>query len=307
MQRDRAANFGTGKSNLATPTAASRILIATGWLLVSAGLFHLAVWLASGEPWEGSVSWRKPALFGISGGITLVSMGLLYKLLAPSRWDIWISGTLGGAMGLEVSLISLQQWRGLESHFNRSTPVDSFIDTLITLLITVVTLCISILSVRAFKFLNATGDKKIAWRAGLVFLLTSCVIGFVIFGYGVFQSSFGENPTLLGNGGVVKFPHGMTIHAIQLLPCLCWLMTRVGIPPATRVVSLRYVNISLACLLCYSVSQTISGRTRSDITLLSGCMLVASAAFAAPVMISIVRALARKFTSGRLAPSRGLL
>jgi hypothetical protein len=289
---------------LNTSTAPKRLLLATGWLLVFAGLFHLAVWLASGQPWEGSVSWRKPALFGVSGGFTLVSLGLLYKLLAPQRWDIWLAGTLGGAMSFEVSLISIQQWRGLESHFNRSTPLDGFIETLITLLITVVTLCIVILSVRAFRFLDTTDDKKIAWRSGLVFLLISCAIGFVIFGFGVWKSSFGGDPTRFGNDGVVKFPHGMTIHAIQVLPCLCWLMTRVGVTAASRVNSLRCLNISFKCLLCFSVVQTISGRARSDLTIFSGGILVATAAFAAPLMIAIGRALARKFTSRRLAASR---
>lgn len=206
-------------------------------------------------------------------------------------------------MGFEVSLISLQQWRGLESHFNRSTPTDSFIDTLISFLITVVTLCIAILSVRAFKFLDATGDKKIAWRGGLVFLLISCAIGFVVFGYGVFQSSLGVDPTKFGKAGIVKFPHGMTIHAIQLLPFLCWLMTCVGVPPDNRVISMRCLNISLACLLCYSVVQTISGRTRGDLTLLSGCILVATAAFAAPLMISIASAVVSKFYARRLVTS----
>ncbi len=88
---------------LITSTAPKRLLLATGWLLVFAGLFHAAVWLASGQPWEGSVSWRKPALFGVSGGFTLVSLGLLYKLLAPQPWDIWLAGTLGGAMSFEVT------------------------------------------------------------------------------------------------------------------------------------------------------------------------------------------------------------
>lgn len=112
--------------------AASRILLLVGWLLVFVGFVHLAIWLASGQPWEGSISWRKPALFGVSGGTTLISLGFLYGMLNPKLWDNWLIGILAAAMSLEVFLIAVQQWRGVESHFNKSTFFDGLIDTGIT-------------------------------------------------------------------------------------------------------------------------------------------------------------------------------
>lgn len=290
-------------SNLGTPTA-SRTLMLCGWVLIFSGLVHVAVWLMSGQPWEGTVSWRKPALFGMSGGLTLVSLGFLQRLLAPSRWDRWLSAIMGVAMALEVGLISLQQWRGVESHFNRSTAFNASVDNAITGLISLLTVCIVVLFIRACSFLDATSDKKIAWRGGLVFLLLSCVLGFVIFAYGVIQKSNGGDPSLFGNAGVVKFPHGMTIHAIQLLPCLCWLMTRLSIPLDTRTAAVRFVNMSLACLLSLSVVQTLSGRARGDLTVMSVCILIVSVVFALPPMIVIARALAKKFSHNTLANSR---
>lgn len=303
VSREETTKYVAGKCRPDT-AAASRILKVSGWLLVFAGLIHVAVWLASGQPWEGSISWRKPALFGVSGGFTLVSLGFLYRMLAPKRWDTWLAGSLGTAMCLEVALISIQQWRGVKSHFNRSTTFDSFIDTAITGLIILVTGCIVVLSVRAMSFLNANSDKRIAWRGGLFFLLISCAIGFMIYAYGAFQTSRGADPTLFGKAGVVKFPHGMAIHAIQLLPGLCWLMTRLTIPLATRAAALRFANMALACLLSYSVVQTLSGRARSDLTVLSACILVAATAFAAPLMIAIVRGMANKFASKSLVLPR---
>lgn len=303
MPSKEASEIVSGESRLATESA-RRILVACGWMLVLAGFVHVPIWLASGQPWEGTVSWRKPILFGISGGLTLVSFGFLFNLLAPKRWNLWLAGTLSGAMFLEVGLISVQQWRGVASHFNRSTTFDRVIDTAVTGLISLVSLCIVVLCVRAFRYLNASLDQRIAWRSGLVFLLLSCALGFAVLAYGVVQTARGADPTVFGDAGVVKFPHGMTIHAIQLLPCLCWLMTRLKIPLATRTAALHAANRSLACLLCYSVVQTLSGQARSDLTVFSGCILLASAAFAAPLILVIARALTSRYTSDRLAASR---
>ena len=303
MQRQKAASSSPGKSQLET-FRPSQFLLISGCLLVVGGLLHTAIWVVSGEPWGGSISWRKPILFGVSGGLTLISMGLLTQHLAPSVGDRWIARSLGVSMLLEVGLITAQQWRGAASHFNRSTLYDSFIDTSISILTGVVALCITILSTRGLRFMSGEADQKLAWRSGLIFLLLSCGIGIIIYAYGVVRSSAGSDPTVFGSSGVVKFPHGMAIHAIQLLPSLCWLMTRVRISLPTRITVLRSMNISVACLLGYSVVQTLSGRARSDFTFLSGCILFVAAAFAWPLFIVMTYALLGWSTSKTLAVSR---
>jgi len=50
-------------------------LAVIGLLLVASGMAHLVVWAVLGGPWEGPVTWRKPILFGISGGLTSLSHG----------------------------------------------------------------------------------------------------------------------------------------------------------------------------------------------------------------------------------------
>ncbi|MFM7108931.1 MAG: hypothetical protein ACKOZU_10100, partial [Planctomycetaceae bacterium] len=45
-------------------------LVVVGSVLVLSGVAHVAAWGALGGPWEGPVTWRKPILFGISGGLT---------------------------------------------------------------------------------------------------------------------------------------------------------------------------------------------------------------------------------------------
>ena len=45
-----------------------------GAALIISGLFHLGVFAVRGGPWQGPVSWRKPATFGLSFGISLISV-----------------------------------------------------------------------------------------------------------------------------------------------------------------------------------------------------------------------------------------
>jgi hypothetical protein len=45
-----------------------------GGALVLSGLFHLGVFAVRGGPWDGPVSWRKPATFGLSFGSTLITI-----------------------------------------------------------------------------------------------------------------------------------------------------------------------------------------------------------------------------------------
>src|SRR5262245_39553990 len=45
-----------------------------GALLIVAGLVHLGVFVVDGGSWQGPVSWRKPVTFGLSFGLTLITI-----------------------------------------------------------------------------------------------------------------------------------------------------------------------------------------------------------------------------------------
>ena len=53
------------------------------------GLFHGLVYLVDGGGWEGPLSWRKPTVFGLSFGITLITLTWFLGFLRPSRWAGW--------------------------------------------------------------------------------------------------------------------------------------------------------------------------------------------------------------------------
>jgi hypothetical protein len=206
--------------------------------------------------------------------MTLLSMGMLIKRLEPRKRDAWMLPAVGMSMFVEVSMITLQQWRGVPSHFNHATLFDSMVDWTISGLIVFIALALTDLAIRTFTSHQFAKDYQIAWRSGMAYLILSCLIGAFILAYGMVRVRAGLEPTTYGKAGVVKFPHGVAIHAIQLLPAVCWWLTRIGVSLPQRIVVLRGLNLSVGLLLAYSLVQTLQGRSRSDLSLPSFLLIL---------------------------------
>ena len=130
-------------------------------------------------------------------------------------------------------MITLQRWRGTASHFNHATTIDEIIDFSMLGLIVIAFLGICYFTVRCFGNLKLDADYQLALRAGMVFLFASCLIGFVISVYGYERLAAGLSPEKVGKSGVPKFPHGIAIHALQLLPLAVLVMRRLATPLGT--------------------------------------------------------------------------
>ncbi len=241
-----------------------------------------------GGAWEGSVSWRKPILFGVSTGLTVLSIAWFYSKLRPRKWDSYLCGLFGFAMVAEVALITIQQWRGVGSHFNHTTPLNSLIESWMTYLIIFATLVLAEFTRRCFVSLNAPSDLKLAIRGGMAFLIVSCLIGFIILNYGSSQAAIGADPSTFGRAGVTKFPHGVAIHAIQLFPLVCWLLLKLGIPVERRTRLIGYLIASTTTFLLFSLTQTLDGRARFDLTLSGTLLLIISFFCLLPLLTALV-------------------
>lgn len=258
-----------------------------GGLLVASGIVHLGVWGVAGGPWEGPLSWRKPILFGISGGLTSLSLGWVWSRLPPRRGDGWLAALAAWAMVAEIALIDLQCWRGVASHFNRSTPLDSALYDVMGALILVVTLVAADLTLRLFRGPTALeADMLAAARAGLVLLLVSCGLGVWASVHGDLQAARGLAPEVYGTAGVTKFPHGAAIHALQWLPLLAWAARRAGLPPHRRLGLVRAAVAGSGCVLAYALVQTLAGRARFDAPpALAAVVLLGSALVLGPFVL----------------------
>ena len=252
----------------------ARPLAVIGFLLVVSGLAHVVVWAVLGGPWEGPVTWRKPILFGISGGLTSLSLGWAWSKL-PLRWgDGWLPATVAWALLVEVAAIDLQAWRGVASHFNRSTPFDSVLYDAMGLLILWVTLVAVDLTIRFFRQPTALpADMLLAARAGLVLLVISCGLGIWVSVYGDMRVAAGLEPERYGAAGVPKFPHGAVIHALQWLPMLAWAARWAGVTQRRRVWLVAAATGGTTLIGCFALAQTLAGRSRFDVTTITGALL----------------------------------
>ena len=66
-------------------------VITAGFVLIFSGLVHSLAWLVTGESWDGPLSIRKPILFGISTGVTLISLGWVQHKIRPAKYDAIIN------------------------------------------------------------------------------------------------------------------------------------------------------------------------------------------------------------------------
>ena len=263
---------GTDMPRNAVPVSAAwwrdrrgRPLVFAGLLLTLSGLTHVLVWWIDGGPWEGPVTWRKPILFGISGGVTALSAGWALARFPARRGDLLLAWSTAVALTVEVGLIDLQRWRGVASHFNRSTPLDSVLYDAMGVLILWVTLVVGDFMVRSFRQPSGLpADMRLALQAGLVTLFWSCLLGIWASVYGERQMMVGQPPERLGAAGVPKFAHGAVIHALQWLPLVAWAAKRVGFGERRRLWLVWMATLGTVLLSAYSLLQTLAGRPRVD-------------------------------------------
>lgn len=283
-------------------------------ILVASGLAHLIPWAIIGGPWEGPVSWRKPILFGISGGLTALSLGWAWSLMAQRRGDTAAAWATALCLAVEVLLIDLQRWRGVASHFNRATPLDSLLYDLMGLLILVVTLAAVDLAVRSLvrgPRADRPGERPLgtdmllALRAGLWLLVVSCGLGVWVSLLGDIRVAQGLAPERFGAAGVPKFPHGVAIHAIQWLPLLAWAAGLAGIAEARRRALVGLSSLASGLLVVYALWQTLAGRDRFETTLASACLLALAIALLAGTVVAVGLAFAGVMRDGP-APGRAI-
>jgi hypothetical protein len=267
-----------------------------GAILVASGLVYAVIWAVLGGEWEGPVTWRKPILFGISGGLTSLSLGWAWTKLPWRRGDGWLAISTGWALLVEVALIDLQKCRGVASHFNRDTLLDSLLYDAMGVLIVWVTIVAIDLTIRFFRqWVPLPADMLLATQAGLVLLVISCLLGIWVSVNGELRMWAKLEPEQFGAAGVPKFPHGAVIHAIQWLPLLAWAARRAGLSERTRLRLVAAAMLGSSLVLVYALVQTLAGRSRFDAPPAVAVMLdIGTACLAVPAVITGVAWVVRR-------------
>lgn len=244
-----------------------RVAYAVGAALFVSGLFHLAVYAVDGSSWQGPVSWRKPVTFGLSFGLTLVTAAWAMSFLRlGDRIRAWLLGVLTFACVVEVFGVSLQRWRGQESHFNEETGFDTVVSVgglaggalVLVAFVTVAT----VLNLRPAPYLPAS--LRLALRAGWLLLLGAVGVGAAMVSTAVTELNTAGVPepvqqqAAYSSAGWLKPAHAITMHAILLLPGLAWLAAHTPWDEARRYRVLGLATAGYALLAVVVVGETLA-------------------------------------------------
>jgi hypothetical protein len=264
-----------------------------GAALIVVGLGHLVAWLVVGGAWAGPITFRKPTTFGISFGLTTITLAWVAGHLRISDRTGWLLLVpLALADASEVVWVSVQRWRGVASHFNNDTTLDSLLFLLMGGgAIAVAATVILVMTVLAFTAMRASPSLALAIRAGLLILLVAQVVGgwMIQHGLGPAEEGVTEGLTTFGAAGVMKVPHAVAIHGIQVLPALAWLLSFTALPEPRRLRLVRIAVVGYAALVVVSVLQTVTGAAPFDVGVVAAVLyllgvLLLGAAFLAALL-----------------------
>jgi hypothetical protein len=262
--------------------------------------------------------WLKPWKFAVSIAIYALTIAWMVTLLHRGAHLARAAATLAAvALGIEITLITVQAARGVPSHFNTQTALDSMLFNLMgasILLVWVATLVLALLLAR-----QRLDDRVLA--AGLGWGLTISLLGMILavlminpINEWVLQLSHSPPPLLDGGhtvgaidggpgvpianwstrAGDLRAPHFVGIHALQLLPLLAWLLgrsgRRLGLGGGRQVGLVHVAGVAYLGVVVLLVWQALRGESvirPGAATLTAAGLLVAGTA--AAVLLAAVR------------------
>jgi hypothetical protein len=227
-------------------------------------MFHVGVYLLRDGGWAGPVSWRKPIEFGISGGITTLSLAAVMSRLPRIGWLAWPCAVAISLFVPETLLIDLQTWRGVPSHFNFETGFDAAVFSAMGTLVGFVSLAIVVMTIWSITSLRGPRSSALAIRAGMAFLTVGQLLGFALLGNGfavddVFRAS------IVGAAGELKVPHAVALHGLQVLGFLALILERSPLPESRRWQIVMVAIAGYADALGVTVIQAFGGRGPMDL------------------------------------------
>jgi Domain of unknown function (DUF4281) len=290
------------------------------WLTAGAfGLLaaSLLLELVDGRQVLGVSTWVKPAKFAASIAVTSpVLAWIIAELGGETQRRLRRAGTLMAiAAALELVIITFQAARGVPSHFNNASVLDGVLFTVMGVGILGFWFAEVYVTVRAFRHRFASPARAWAIRLGLAgALLGGAIGGLMPIPTPAQRASLaaGEKPAFLGahavgvpdggpglpvthwstEGGDLRVPHFLGLHALQALPLLAWALERRrrAATRATLAVSVVWIGLILVTL-----AQALRGQpllAPDGLTLASALAVLVGAGFVAlaPVVSSAPRA-----------------
>ncbi|MCH5675300.1 hypothetical protein [Streptomyces gilvus] len=223
-----------------------RLCHAVGIALILSGLAHLLVFAVDGGPWYGPVSWRKPVTFGLSFGVTLIAVTWVtsYLRVGPRLRTVLLAVFAADCV-VEVGGITLQAWRRVPSHLDMETPLDTAVSMTLAVGGGVLVVVLTVFAVASFRYRPAgPAAMALAVRSGFAILLAALASGAAMIARGVVLTRTGHQEAAYHSTAPLKPLHGVSLHAVLVLPALAWLLSRTSWSEPVR---LRLVAAATGC------------------------------------------------------------
>ena len=243
-----------------TRTGWERVLWLAGWLLLATMAVHVVALVVTGGAVTGPVSLRKPATFAETSWLLCWSVALALPWLRLGRTRRAVVSVAVLAFGIgETSIMAVQAWRGVPSHYNFTTTFDAVLmrggaGGLAFVLLTGLVVLLS-----GVRRSGASPSVRLGVVAGTLLLVAGCAVGFVMISNmsGVFDGGFatafsrpqvgylGPNAGTVGHeyvllrphtdGGDLVLLHAIGVHGLVLLTLPALALTRSRRPERERL------------------------------------------------------------------------
>ncbi len=212
----------------------NRVLFAVAAANLALAAVFTVLLSLDGRTLLGRNVWTKPWKFATSIAVFTATMGwILPSLGLGERVERLVTATIGGAMTIEIALISTQAARGVASHFNKSTTLDTAVFAVMGVTITISSLAVAVVLWRVVRDPPSLHPAYL-WGLGLgmlVFLLASFQGWLMISrgGHAVGAAADSPGVPLLNwrlTGGDLRVAHFIGLHSLQVLPLTGYVAAR---------------------------------------------------------------------------------
>lgn len=223
---------------------------------------------------QGAPAWLKPAKFGISITLYLLTLQWMLSFVRGHRRLLLAMSTVM-LVGLtaEIVLIDLQVIRGTTSHFNEATAFDTIVFESMGGLISTVFLATAVVALLLLRARGLGAGLAAGVRWGLVITMLGMLEAGLMIANTGWNDGGGHTVGAPDGGpglpltdwstlhGDLRIGHFVGLHALQALPLLAWLLGRfTGFDERTRVRLLRVAAFGTAGLVALLTWQALRGQ-----------------------------------------------
>ncbi len=156
---------------------------------------------------------------------------------------------------VEVGGITLQAWRRVPSHLDTETPFDTAVSMTLAVGGGILVVVLSAFAAAAFRH-RPTGPEGMApaVRAGFALLVVGLLSGAAMIARGVLPARTGHQEAAYRSTAPLKPLHGVSLHAVLVLPAAAWLVSRTSWSAPVRR---RAVRAAIACCTAAVVAAAL--------------------------------------------------